>query len=508
MRISDLRRWHITVLILTSISVVFIPYSWAVYGAPIIGLKRAERFERAGNYLAAAADREYVADFSEFVSIPQFEDDMEYFLAIGDEDRANFCRNTISGFRRSIELCRKMADKNRTKGKLTAEQIEKYRERNLERMLAGAEIYPIMHNGQMGIDVKALEKNGGLAEDFEKAAQGRERTARLYEKITAAWVLHQAEIFEEGAETKLATEYREKAEVYKQKAASHYRQAAENRKKAEELRRFEDAEYAVNALEDDDLSIQKLALRKLIRDTNYPGIARAAKSDSPDISKMARDALEDNKELIGAAKVDQLVLALGSSNAGIRKIAIEELEKLAGTRLGYSDDAPESDRNIALEQWNDWLLSKLEEGLIGVYYKGKDFDKEILSRTDKVIDFEWDESPHTDLPKDRFSVRWVGKIRIPKTGKYTLSIEADDGAKVWIGKMPRLEQIVSNWTEYSYAGHQEEVHLEEGFHDVKIEYFENNKGANMKLYWDSNDMKKHVIPKENLYHVSFDGNNK
>lgn len=477
------------------ISVAFAPHSLAVYGVPIINLKHAERLERAGRFLAAAADRELAADFFEFVSIPQFEDDMEYFQKMGDADKAQFCRNTIAGFRKSMKLCRKMAEKDRTEGELTEEQIDEYRKRNRMRMLAGCEIYPVMHNGQMGIDVKALEKNGELAEDFEKAAEGRERTARLYEKMTIPWVLHEAEALEKDGKIGLAAKYREKAR-------HNYQKAAENRQKAETLKRFDDAEYAMNALEDDDPAIRKLALKKMVRDTNYLGLLKATRSTYLDLNQKAKDALESNKKLFEAIKADLLVLALGSGSFDIRRTAIEELEKLAGATLGYSPDADKSDRNTALARWQEWLAAKLKSGLSGVYYKGKNFDKEMLARVDGEIDFEWKDRPHEDLPKDKFSVRWIGKLKIPKAGKYTLSVKADDGAKIWIGKIPDLKQIISDWSEYSYAANKKEVYLEEGLHDVKIEYYENSRNAAMKLFWDSEDTKKQIIPEENLFHVS------
>ncbi len=187
---------------------IFVSSGWGVFAAPILALKRAERSERLGEYLEAAADREFAADFYKFVSIPQFEDDMEYFQKTGEEEKITFCRNTIAGFQKSMQLCLKKAEENRVKGKLTEKQIDEYRIRNLVRMLAGCEIYPLMHNGQMGIDVGALEKNGDVTEDFVKAAEGRERTARLYEKITISWVLYEAEILEKEGRTDLASEYR------------------------------------------------------------------------------------------------------------------------------------------------------------------------------------------------------------------------------------------------------------------------------------------------------------
>jgi len=257
----------------------------------------------------------------------------------------------------------------------------------------------------------------------------------------------------------------------------------------------------MDALEVNDPSIRKLALRKLVRDTNYLGLLKAARSAYLDVSQMAEEALENNRKLFEAIKADLLVLALDSDDFDIRKIAIEELKELAGTTLGYSPDAGALDRVPALAQWQDWLMSKLRNGLSGIYYKGKDFDREILARVDKELDFEWKDNPHEDLPKDKFSIRWIGKIKIPKAGKYTLSVKADDGARVWIGKMPDLKQIISDWSEYSYAANKKEVYLEEGLHDVKIEYYENSKNATMRLFWDSEDAKKQVIPQENLFHV-------
>jgi len=476
--------------------------SWAVYGVPIINLKHSERLERAGKYLQAAASRELAADFYEFVSIPQFEDDMEYFMKIGEEDRAAFCRNTISGFQKSMKLCRNMAEKDIQKVKLTKEQIDKYRDRNRIRMLAGAEVYPVMHNGQMGVDVGALEKNGVTSEDFERAAEGRERTARLYEKITIPWALRESEILAKAGRTKLAKDYEDKIKDYRQKVKNHYKKANENRQKAEELRKFDDAEYVMKALDDNDPSIRELAVKKLIRDINYPGVLKAAKSTFADVSKMGKDALEENKRLFEAVKLDALVLALDSDGPDIRKIAIDQLEAMTGTTFGYLPDAGDASRQAALAQWQKWLKGKLKSGLSGIYYKGKDFDKEIITRIDRELNFVWNNKPDESLPEDKFSVRWVGKISIPKTGKYSISVEADDGAKIWLGKGPDLKQIISYWSEYSYAANKKEMELEAGLYDIRIEYFENSKKANMMLFWSSEDFKKQIIPEKNLFYVS------
>ena len=484
------------------LSSTFISYSCAVYGVPIINLKQSEYLERNGRYLEAAASRELAAEFYKFVSIPQFEDDMEYFLSIGEEDKANFCRNTISGFNRSMDLCYRKAEEDRKKANATKQQIDKYRKRNRMQMLAGCEVYPLMHNGQMGIDVGALEKNSVIATDFEKAAAGRDRTARLYEKITIPWVLYEAGVLEKDGKPELAAEFRAKESDYRQKIEYNRQIAAENRQKAKELQKFEDEEYIADAIDVDNAAIRELALKKLIRDANYPLLIKATRSAYQDVSQMAKESLESNKELFAAVKADLLVLALSSGSIDIRRTAIDELEKLAGTTLGYKPDADSEDRTAALAQWQDWLSTKMKNGLTGIYYKGKNFEKEVFSRADNVIDFEWKNEPYKSLPKDKFSIRWIGKIKIPKTGNYTLSVKVDDGAKIWLGKMPDMKEIIFNWSEYKYAGSKKEMHLEAGLYDLKIEYFENSKNAIMKLFWDPEDGKKQIIPQENLFHVS------
>ena len=266
------------------------------------------------------------------------------------------------------------------------------------------------------------------------------------------------------------------------------------------LQKFDDVEYVMETLENDEPGIRKLALKRLARDTNYPGLVKATKSAYDDVSEMAKKALESNKRLFAAIKGDALVLALGSGNIDMRRTAIEELKELTGDTFGYDPDADESARKAASTRWQDWLASKMKNGLSGIYYKGMKFDKEMLARVDKEINFEWKNSPHKSMPKDKFSVRWIGKIKIPKAGKYTLSVKVDDGAKIWIGK--EMKQIITVWSEYSYAAHTKKVYLEEGLHDVKVEYYENGKNATMKLFWDSDDTKKQVIPEESLFHVS------
>ena len=90
-----------------------------------------------------------------------------------------------------------------------------------------------------------------------------------------------------------------------------------------------------------------------------------------------------------------------------------------------------------------FAAEKLEPGLLGEYFdigsSLEDFpviptDKRpVVKRVDKTIDFEsTQEGFHGTQLVDFFYIRWTGKIRIPKDGNYTFTLESDDGSRLFI----------------------------------------------------------------------------
>ncbi|PQV50206.1 beta-glucosidase [Jejuia pallidilutea] len=127
---------------------------------------------------------------------------------------------------------------------------------------------------------------------------------------------------------------------------------------------------------------------------------------------------------------------------------------------------------------------KVVEGLKGDY-----FDNITLSgtpkveRIDKKIGFGWTLfSPHESLPYDWYSVRWTGKIKAPKFGKFKIGIEGNDGYRMYLdGKL-----FIDNWQKQSYNAILKEFSFEEGkAYDVKIEFYESAGNAKFKLVWDA-----------------------
>jgi formylglycine-generating enzyme required for sulfatase activity len=105
-------------------------------------------------------------------------------------------------------------------------------------------------------------------------------------------------------------------------------------------------------------------------------------------------------------------------------------------------------------------------------------------RYDPEINFDWGlGSPDPLLPADAFSVRWTGWLKAPKPGKYTLRLEADDGARLWLdGRL-----LIDRWQPYDAGAYQVEVDLTDGPHELRVEYVEVFGGATVRLSWARQD---------------------
>lgn len=137
-------------------------------------------------------------------------------------------------------------------------------------------------------------------------------------------------------------------------------------------------------------------------------------------------------------------------------------------------------------------------GLTGEYYNNVDLEgKAVVIRNDRKIDFNWHgNSPAEEIEDDLFSVRWKGKIKPIYSEKYTFLASSDDGVRVWIdGKL-----IIDNWRKQSATVRKGSVQLTAGkLYDIKVEYYENQGDANIRLLWESSSQKQQVIPQAALF---------
>ncbi|HYG74024.1 MAG TPA: protein kinase [Planctomycetota bacterium] len=135
-------------------------------------------------------------------------------------------------------------------------------------------------------------------------------------------------------------------------------------------------------------------------------------------------------------------------------------------------------------------IANLRPGLAATYLYGTDPEngRVLLQRVDPNIDFHWDEkAPAPEVPADQFSVRWVGFLRIPKTGRYNLDAKVDDDISVWLDgeRVPPGER-----------------ELAAGDHALKVTYVEKTGVAFCRLQWAQKDAPAlQSIPPEYLFHL-------
>ena len=150
-----------------------------------------------------------------------------------------------------------------------------------------------------------------------------------------------------------------------------------------------------------------------------------------------------------------------------------------------------------------WILNETinregtGNGLVGEYYNGTNFSSLQYTQIDPEIRFDWGEStPGAPVNVDNFSVRWTGYIEPRFSGTYTFSIDSDNGRRLWINDQLIIDKWLGDWgTVYSGSIDLEEMTK----YDIKLEYFEESGGANIKFYWSSDKEIKEIVPQCQLY---------
>ncbi len=134
-------------------------------------------------------------------------------------------------------------------------------------------------------------------------------------------------------------------------------------------------------------------------------------------------------------------------------------------------------------------------GLQGAYFRGKELAGEpALTRIDPEIGFRWDRGAPTDdlvargevaperaLTGDAFSVRWTGQLLPPVSGTYRLEVAANDGFRLFVDGKPVLERWAA--ADRQGADHVDLPLVAGRAHDVRLEYFEGERDAAVRLGW-------------------------
>ncbi|HHT9136268.1 MAG TPA: flippase activity-associated protein Agl23 [Candidatus Wunengus sp. YC60] len=140
---------------------------------------------------------------------------------------------------------------------------------------------------------------------------------------------------------------------------------------------------------------------------------------------------------------------------------------------------------------------ELEEGLIGRYYYNIEcIGTPFLSRVENdSISFTYNDE--TQKPyRSPFGIEWEGYLSIAQKGVYQFATKSDDGSIVYIdGNL-----VVDNDDLHAVRHISGVVSLDEGFHHVRVKYFDAGGGAVMEFLWTTPGGKETLVPAEVLFH--------
>ncbi len=140
---------------------------------------------------------------------------------------------------------------------------------------------------------------------------------------------------------------------------------------------------------------------------------------------------------------------------------------------------------------------QLKPGLMSIVRRGADFQGPVIAReTVETVDFAYPSDQHKPYASP-FSITWDGYLLVPKSGVYTIITESDDGSWVVLDGQP----IVDNGGEHGLERASGRVHLERGYHRIRIRYFDRHFGAIMRLKWIPPEGGETALGPENLFHA-------
>eukprot|EP00164_Ancoracysta_twista_P000778 GFYU01001022.1.p1 GENE.GFYU01001022.1~~GFYU01001022.1.p1 ORF type:complete len:1352 (-),score=396.68 GFYU01001022.1:117-3695(-) len=136
-----------------------------------------------------------------------------------------------------------------------------------------------------------------------------------------------------------------------------------------------------------------------------------------------------------------------------------------------------------------------KSGLCGYYFANQKLEltSDTQTRVDRAVNFKWRQNgAFPTSPKDHFSVRWTGQLRIPVSGEYVFWVKSDDGSKLRIGG----KTVVDAWVVHppKYSGTTVMTLFKGDILDMELEYFEQSGGAQIQLLWSINNGGKHAVP--------------
>ena len=143
-----------------------------------------------------------------------------------------------------------------------------------------------------------------------------------------------------------------------------------------------------------------------------------------------------------------------------------------------------------------------EHGLRANYYGSRHFDKSVIERVDRQVDFDYGEG----LPDEKMagtngiSMQWRGSIRVDETGDYEFVLKTPNGARLWVND--KEEPLIDAWVASgTVTEHKAKIRLLGGrVYPLKLHFTKfKEKTSAISLQWLPPHGAQQPIPGRNLF---------
>ncbi|MEM8486290.1 MAG: PA14 domain-containing protein [Bacteroidota bacterium] len=140
-----------------------------------------------------------------------------------------------------------------------------------------------------------------------------------------------------------------------------------------------------------------------------------------------------------------------------------------------------------------------QSGLWGTYFNNTTLSGTPETRLDPRINFKWGNGiPIRLVDEDNFSVRWEGHVLADYSETYTIRLEAEDGARLWIDDV----LLIDTWANDAYSNTSVQVALQAGqFKKIKLEMVANTGRADIRLFWSAPSLVEQIIPEQHFFYA-------
>ncbi|CAD7959365.1 unnamed protein product, partial [Amoebophrya sp. A120] len=112
-----------------------------------------------------------------------------------------------------------------------------------------------------------------------------------------------------------------------------------------------------------------------------------------------------------------------------------------------------------------------------------------------IINEDWGGSAIVGFSSDYVSARWVGYLRANYTENYTILLNVDNGARLWIGEKRLIDYRLIFWATVKLEAMK--------FTPIVVEYLEKVGNAKIQMSWSSPNQFTQIIPKTALFKSSY-----